>query len=110
MFSEAKRVYMITNDSSKPEVRGGHRHPPGGKLEFLICTKGAMTVELHHPARCGTVRLASPDEALVFGSDVWHKVTLEPGSQLLSVASTNFDPKEALPDMLCDCDQPVAHG
>lgn len=103
LFEASRRVYMICNRSKGSETRGGHRHPAGGKLEFLICVSGVMSVRLHYPGACGRVGLFHPDQALVISSDVWHEITLEPGSMLLSVASTNFDPKEALTDKLCDC-------
>lgn len=103
LFETARRVYMVRNDGRKRESRGGHRHPAGGKLEFLICVAGKMSVRLHYPKACGRVRLSRPDQALVIASDVWHEVTLEPGAMLLSVATTNFDPAESRADKLCGC-------
>lgn len=94
---EFKRVYDIHNLSGQVEIRGGHRHPPGGKREIIRCLHGSLRVELHHPKRCGVVNLMDPGTALVIGPDVWHEVSLSVGAVLLSCATTEFDVKESTP-------------
>lgn len=108
-FGNARRVYFIANHESEAIVRGGHYHPDGGKLEFMFVPIGRASAELHSSSGCDeNLILDEPKEKPVYGvfipSNVWHRVKIYPGSILVSIASTNFDPSESIADMpLCAC-------
>lgn len=108
-FGSAKRVYFIANHESKAIVRGGHYHPDGGKLEFMFVPIGLASAELHSASGCDEcVFLDAPKEKAAQGifipANVWHRVKIYPNSVLVSIASTNFDPSEAIADLpSCAC-------
>lgn len=95
-FDVAKRVYYIVNNGFEPETRGGHYHPEGGKQEILICLFGAVDLSLISPSGGDQISLMKPWEGVIIPSGVWHEVRLAPQSILLSVASTLYDPNEAI--------------
>jgi hypothetical protein len=101
LFSEAKRVYWIINDTDTPTLRGNHYHPKGGKIEYLVALHGTIEVGLHSSEECGTVILDNPTKALIIPSGVWHSVTISVGGIMLAVASTKQAPGESLPEKTC---------
>lgn len=108
-FGSARRVYFIANHERKVIVRGGHYHPSEGKLEFMFVPIGLASVELHSASGCDeNLFLDEPKQKPVCGvfipSNVWHRVKIYPGSVLVSIASTNFDPSESIADLPpCAC-------
>lgn len=109
VFDGARRVYFIVNHERKVIVRGGHYHPAGGKLEFMFVPVGLAAVELHSASGCDEmVFLYEPKQKAVKGifipANVWHRVKIYPGSVLVSIASTNYDPSESIADLsTCAC-------
>lgn len=103
LFSAAPRVYWIINDSDSDSIRGGHGHPEGGKLEYLVCLHGHVEAELHSDEECETLILEGSTTALVIPTGIWHRFRLSPGAILLSVASTEFSSDEAFTEMPCAC-------
>lgn len=101
LFSEAKRVYWIINDTEAPTLRGNHYHPKGGKVEYLISMKGAIEIELHSAEECGKVVLDKPTQALLIRPGTWHSLNIPVGGILLAVASTKHLEGESLPEKTC---------
>lgn len=99
-FKEALRTYHIVNNGFDPERRGGHYHPEGGKQEIQVCLHGWAEFLLIAPSgKEDRIVLNHPWTAVIIPSMVWHQITLGPQSILLSVASTLFDPKEAITEL-----------
>jgi len=104
-FTAARRVYYIINTENQQISRGGHYHPVGGKQEILLALSGKAIFDLHGPGACqeGLI-LDRPTQALFIPGNVWHAVKLDPGTILVSIASTNYDAKESIPDLpFCSC-------
>lgn len=97
LFDAARRVYWVLNNGDEKKDHGGHYHPKGGKQEILVCLAGRAEVKLiDAKGNADEFSLTDPSKGLLVVSGVWHQITLFPGTVLLSIASTNYDPNEAI--------------
>ncbi|OGF64217.1 hypothetical protein A2661_00535 [Candidatus Giovannonibacteria bacterium RIFCSPHIGHO2_01_FULL_45_24] len=103
-FEAARRVYYIVNNTGDAIKRGGHYHPHGGKQEIWLVPVGRVTTNLHSAKECQEVVLDSRDRALFIPGDVWHDARLDPGTVLICIASTNYNPAESISSLpSCAC-------
>ncbi len=74
-FPIARRMYYITNNSGKPDPRGGHYHPY--KEEILFIITGEATFHLRtRDGREDHFVMNDPRIGLFMPANVWHMVTL----------------------------------
>lgn len=96
-FDAARRVYWVVNLGDEVKDHGGHYHPEGGKQEILVCLGGTAHVKLVDASGNEDIfDLNDPRVGLVVVSGVWHQLSLEPDTILLSIASTNYASDEAV--------------
>lgn len=88
------RVYYIYDTNELP--RAGHRHRHG--QQALICLHKSANVRVKDGELDQTFQLSSPNQCLLLEAHEWHTVHFEPGSIMLVLASTYYDPDNYVND------------
>lgn len=85
-----ERVFFVT-DVPTGECRGGHSHSYGEQI--LICLSGRIEVELKSKGAACAVICEPRGNGLLIRARTWSRQTfLEPGTILLVLCSTPYDP------------------
>jgi len=88
---EIKRSYYITGVNHL--TRGGHRHKK--LVEAIICMSGSFTVGINDGKTKHEILLNNPHKCLIIEVGEWHNFyDFAPGSILVSLASTHYDPDD----------------
>lgn len=93
---QPRRVF-ITHDVPAGTTRGGHAHKEESQL--LIRLTGQLQVAMRYNSQLEVCLLERSDVGLLIGPGVWSEQTyLEPGTTLLVLANTPYDPASYLRD------------
>lgn len=88
------RVYYVYDTNDLP--RAGHRHHHG--QQALVCLHKSANVRVKDADLDQTFQLSKPNQCLILDAHEWHTVHFEPGSILLVLASTHYDPDNYIND------------
>jgi dTDP-4-dehydrorhamnose 3,5-epimerase-like enzyme len=86
---------FVTRVCAAGVTRGGHAHKRCRQI--LICLSGAIDVELIHAGRTASVRLETPEQALLIEPPVLSRQNLaQANGQLLALMSEPYEPDDYL--------------
>jgi len=91
-----RRVFWVYNVPSLV-VRGQHAHKTTNMV--LICLQGTVSIEVENVDGVKQdFHLATPQQGLYLPAMYWSRISLEPSSILLSLASSDYEEEDYIRD------------
>jgi dTDP-4-dehydrorhamnose 3,5-epimerase-like enzyme len=104
---EVKRIYWVYNIQYET-TRGGHAHVDDEQV--LICVSGKTQLRIINRLKNEFhFMLDKPTKGVYIPKMMWREIVLSPGSVLLSLASTLYEPKDYIRNLDDFFKKPILH-